>query len=97
MPFRHVAAMESLRKIDTLIVGKTGTLTEGRPAFERAMANAGFDDKAVLRLPASLDQKHPQAAAIVAAAREQGRSHSSSIPNPGSPCPTRSRPRRSTP
>ena len=58
----------------TLIVDKTGTLTEGRPAFERAVAAGGFDDLEVLRLAASLDQgsEHPLAAAIVAAARDQG-------------------------
>ena len=72
--FRDAAAIENLRKIDTLIVDKTGTLTEGRPAFERAVASDGFDDTEVLRLAASLDQgsEHPLAAAIVAAAREQG-------------------------
>jgi Cu+-exporting ATPase len=72
--FRDAAAIENLRKIDTLIVDKTGTLTEGRPAFERAIAAQGFDDTEVLRLAASLDQgsEHPLAAAIVAAAREQG-------------------------
>jgi len=72
--FRDAAAIENLRKIDTLIVDKTGTLTEGRPAFEKAVAADGFDDAQVLRLAASLDQgsEHPLAAAIVAAAREQG-------------------------
>ena len=72
--FRDAAAIENLRKIDTLIVDKTGTLTEGRPAFEQAVAGAGFDDREVLRLAASLDRgsEHPLAAAIVAAAREQG-------------------------
>jgi Cu+-exporting ATPase len=72
--FRDAAAIENLRKVDTLIVDKTGTLTEGRPAFDRAVAHAGFDEKEVLRLAASLDQgsEHPLAAAIVAAAREQG-------------------------
>ncbi len=72
--FRDAAAIENLRKIDTLIVDKTGTLTEGRPAFERAIAAQGFDDAEVLRLAASLDQgsEHPLAAAIVAAARAQG-------------------------
>tara|TARA_B100001105_G_scaffold192555_1_gene156612 strand:- start:26733 stop:29096 length:2364 start_codon:yes stop_codon:yes gene_type:complete len=72
--FRDAAAIENLRKIDTLIVDKTGTLTEGRPAFEKAVASAGFTDPDVLRLAASLDQgsEHPLAAAIVAAAREQG-------------------------
>jgi Cu+-exporting ATPase len=72
--FRDAAAIENLRKIDTLIVDKTGTLTEGRPAFQKAVAATGFTDAEVLRLAASLDQgsEHPLAAAIVAAAREQG-------------------------
>ena len=71
--FRDAAAIENLRKIDTLIVDKTGTLTEGRPAFERAVAVGGFTDAEVLRLAASLDQgsEHPLAAAIVTAARAQ--------------------------
>ncbi|AOW13381.1 copper-transporting ATPase [Hydrogenophaga crassostreae] len=72
--FRDAAAIENLRKIDTLIVDKTGTLTEGRPVFEKALAANGFDEVDVLRLAASLDQgsEHPLAAAIVSAAREQG-------------------------
>ena len=71
--FRDAAAIENLRKIDTLIVDKTGTLTEGRPAFERAMAVGSYNDTEVLRLAASLDQgsEHPLAAAIVAAAHAQ--------------------------
>ena len=72
--FRDAAAIENLRKVDTLIVDKTGTLTEGRPTFERAVPMAGFDEQEVLRLAASLDQgsEHPLAAAIVAAAKSQG-------------------------
>ncbi|WP_409970461.1 copper-transporting P-type ATPase [Piscinibacter sp.] len=72
--FRDAAAIENLRRVDTLIVDKTGTLTEGRPAFERAVGTGEFGDTEVLRLAASLDQgsEHPLAAAIVAAAREQG-------------------------
>jgi Cu+-exporting ATPase len=72
--FRDAAAIENLRKIDTLIIDKTGTLTEGRPAFDRAVAAAGFDEAEVLRLAASLDQgsEHPLADAIVRAARERG-------------------------
>ena len=72
--FRDAAAIENLRKVDTLIVDKTGTLTEGRPSFERAVASDGFDGAEVLRLAASLDQgsEHPLAVAIVAAARERG-------------------------
>ncbi len=72
--FRDAAAIENLCKVDTLIVDKTGTLTEGRPTFERAIAAPGFAEAEVLRLAASLDQgsEHPLAAAIVAAAREKG-------------------------
>lgn len=72
--FRDAAAIENLRKIDTLIIDKTGTLTEGRPAFNRAVATLRFTDREVLRLAASLDQgsEHPLANAIVQAARAQG-------------------------
>ena len=72
--FRDAAAIENLRKVDTLIVDKTGTLTEGRPTFERAIGFTGYSDDEVLRLAASLDQgsEHPLAAAIVAAAKQQG-------------------------
>ncbi len=71
--FRDAAAIENLRKVDTLIIDKTGTLTEGRPTFEKAVPSDGFDADEVLRLAASLDQgsEHPLAAAIVAAARER--------------------------
>jgi Cu+-exporting ATPase len=71
--FRDAAAIENLRKVDTLIVDKTGTLTEGRPTFEKAVGMNGFEPDEVLRLAASLDQgsEHPLAAAIVAAAREK--------------------------
>ncbi len=72
--FRDAAAIENLRKVDTLIVDKTGTLTEGRPSFERAVGHGGFSEDEVLRLAASLDQgsEHPLAHAIVAAAKQQG-------------------------
>ncbi len=72
--FRDAAAIEKMREVDTLIVDKTGTLTEGRPAFETAIATPGFTPAEVLRLAASLDQgsEHPLADAIVSAAREQG-------------------------
>lgn len=71
--FRDAAAIENLRKIDTLIIDKTGTLTEGKPAFDRAVAAQGFNEIEVLRLAASLDQgsEHPLADAIVRAARER--------------------------
>ena len=74
--FLDAAAIENLCKVDTIIVDKTGTLTEGRPRFDRAVAADGFKDDEVLRLAASLDQgsEHPLAAAIVNAARERGMS-----------------------
>jgi len=72
--FRDAAAIENLRKVDTLVIDKTGTLTEGRPAFDRVVAAVGFTNDEVLRLAASLDQgsEHPLAEAIVKAARAQG-------------------------
>ena len=72
--FRDAAAIEHFRKVDTLIVDKTGTLTEGRPAFDRAVPASGFTADEVLRVAASLDQgsEHPLADAIVQAARAQG-------------------------
>jgi Cu+-exporting ATPase len=71
--FRDAAAIENLCKVDTLIVDKTGTLTEGRPTFERAIGAGGHTTDDVLRLAASLDQgsEHPLATALVAAAREK--------------------------
>ncbi len=71
--FRDAAAIENLRKVDTLIVDKTGTLTEGRPTFDRAIASLGFEPDELLRLAASLDQgsEHPLANAIVRAARDR--------------------------
>jgi Cu+-exporting ATPase len=72
--FRDAEAIETLRKVDTLIVDKTGTLTEGRPRFRDTAALPGFTPAEVLRLAASLDQgsEHPLAAAIVTEARERG-------------------------
>ncbi|HEY4956809.1 MAG TPA: copper-translocating P-type ATPase, partial [Caldimonas sp.] len=72
--FRDAAAIENFRKVDTLIIDKTGTLTEGKPAFDRVVAAPGYADDEVLRLAASIDQgsEHPLAAAIVRAATERG-------------------------
>jgi len=72
--FRDAAAIEHLRTIDTLIIDKTGTLTEGKPAFNRIVPLNGFDENTILRLAASLDQgsEHPLAAAIVSAAKARG-------------------------
>src|SRR4030095_5092392 len=71
--FRDAAAIEKLREVDTLIIDKTGTLTEGKPAFERAIAAPGFTEEQVLRWASSLDQgsEHPLADAIVRAARDR--------------------------
>ena len=69
--FRDAAAIENLAKVDTLVVDKTGTLTEGRPSFEAVIAAPGFSEDDVLRLAGSIDQgsEHPLAKAIVDAAR----------------------------
>ena len=72
--FRDAAAVENLRKVDTLIVDKTGTLTQGKPRFERAVTLSGYTEEELLRLAASLDQgsEHPLADTIVTAARDRG-------------------------
>jgi len=72
--FRDAAAIENFRRIDTLIVDKTGTLTEGRPVFNRAVSTGNYSEEDILRLAASLDQgsEHPLAEAIVKAARARG-------------------------
>ncbi len=71
--FRDAEAIERLCTIDTLIVDKTGTLTEGKPAFRSIVPVAPFDHDEVLRLAASLDQasEHPLGAAIVAEAKRR--------------------------
>ncbi len=68
------SALETLRRIDTLIVDKTGTLTVGRPAFATAIGISPMTEQEVLRIAASLDQgsEHPLANAIVEAARGRG-------------------------
>ena len=71
--FRDAAAIENFRKVDTLIVDKTGTLTEGKPKFDSVVATPGYTEDEVLRLAASLDQgsEHPLADAIVREAGER--------------------------
>jgi Cu+-exporting ATPase len=71
--FRDAEAIEKLRTIDTLIVDKTGTLTEGRPSFRSAIPVPGFGEAELLRLAASLDagSEHPLAQAIVREARSR--------------------------
>ncbi len=72
--FRNAEAIEVLRKVDTLVVDKTGTLTEGRPALVALEPAAGCDEAQLLRLAASLEQasEHPLAEAIVDAAVQRG-------------------------
>ena len=71
--FRDAEALEMLRKIDTLIVDKTGTLTLGRPVLETVLAVAPFAEAEVLRIAAGIEQgsEHPLAGAIVEAARSR--------------------------
>jgi Cu+-exporting ATPase len=71
--FRDAEAIEQLRTIDTLIVDKTGTLTEGRPAFRDEIVAEGFEANQVLQLAASLEQgsEHPLAEAILAEAKRR--------------------------
>ncbi|MBY0278762.1 cadmium-translocating P-type ATPase [Candidatus Binatia bacterium] len=71
---KNAEALERLEKVDTLIVDKTGTLTEGRPALTAVHAAAGFTEDELLRLAATLERpsEHPLATAIVAGASERG-------------------------
>jgi Cu+-exporting ATPase len=71
---KNAEALERLEKVNTLVVDKTGTLTEGKPKLIDVMPTVGFDAKEFLRLAASLEQnsEHPLAAAIVEGAKEQG-------------------------
>ncbi|MCX6857347.1 MAG: copper-translocating P-type ATPase [Verrucomicrobia bacterium] len=71
---KNAEALERLEKITTLVVDKTGTLTQGKPKLMDVMPSDGFDPKEFLRLAASLEQnsEHPLAAAIVLGAKERG-------------------------
>ncbi len=68
---KNAEALERLEKIDTLVIDKTGTLTEGKPAVTAIVTAEGFDEAEILRLAASVEQasEHPLGAAIVAAAK----------------------------
>jgi P-type Cu+ transporter len=70
---RDAEALERMEKVDTLIVDKTGTLTEGRPAVTSITSAGGFEENEILRLAASVEKlsEHPLAAAIVKAANER--------------------------
>jgi len=72
--FKNAEAIEILRDIDTLVVDKTGTLTEGNPRLVSVVAVEGIEETELLRLAASLERgsEHPLAAAIVAGAQERG-------------------------
>jgi Cu+-exporting ATPase len=71
---KNAEALERLEKVTTLVVDKTGTLTEGKPKLMDVLPAGGFDKKEFLRLAASLEQnsEHPLAAALVQGAKEQG-------------------------
>ncbi len=71
---RNAEALETLHKVDTLVVDKTGTLTEGKPRLATVQAIGGQSENELLRLTASLEQasEHPLAASIVRGALERG-------------------------
>ncbi|WP_291693964.1 heavy metal translocating P-type ATPase, partial [Bradyrhizobium sp.] len=71
---KNAEALERMEKVDTLVVDKTGTLTEGKPKLVAIVAATGFDERNILRLAASVERasEHPLADAIVSAAMERG-------------------------
>jgi Cu+-exporting ATPase len=71
---RNAEALETMEQVDTLVVDKTGTLTEGKPKLVSVLAAPGFDEKELLALAASLEQasEHPLAASIARGAQERG-------------------------
>ncbi len=71
---KSAEALERLEKVDTLVIDKTGTLTEGKPSVVAIRTVAGIEEKDLLRLTASLERssEHPLAAAIVRSANERG-------------------------
>jgi Cu+-exporting ATPase len=71
---KNAEALETMEKVNTLVVDKTGTLTEGKPKLTSVIPLAGFGEEEVLRLGASLERasEHPLAAAIVNGAQEKG-------------------------
>jgi P-type Cu+ transporter len=73
---KSAEALERMEKVDTLVVDKTGTLTEGKPKVTAIIPAAGFSESEILPLAASLERssEHPLAAAIVTAAQDRGAS-----------------------
>ncbi len=71
---KNAEALETLEKVDTLIVDKTGTLTEGKPQVVASQSTGGFDEAALFRWAASVERssEHPLASAVVAAAKDRG-------------------------
>jgi Cu+-exporting ATPase len=71
---RNAEALERMEKVDTLLIDKTGTLTQGKPAVTGIVVTSGMEETEALRLAASLESRseHPLALAIVASARERG-------------------------
>ncbi|MCG7392942.1 heavy metal translocating P-type ATPase [Microvirga sp. ACRRW] len=71
---KNAEALEHMEKVDTLVVDKTGTLTEGKPAVTAIVPAEGFAETEILRLSASVERasEHPLAVAIVAAAEKEG-------------------------
>ena len=74
MLIKSAEALERLEKVDTLVIDKTGTLTEGKPSVVAIKTVAGIEEAELLRLTASLERssEHPLAAAIVRSANERG-------------------------
>lgn len=72
--FRDATAIETLAKVDTLVIDKTGTLTEGKPRLTRVLTAEGFTEAEVLSVAAALEQgsEHPLASALLRAAKERG-------------------------
>jgi Cu+-exporting ATPase len=72
--FKSAEALEVLRKVDTLVLDKTGTLTEGKPKLTAIVAASGVDELSLLRWTASIERQseHPLGAAILAACKERG-------------------------
>ena len=72
--FKNAEAIELMKKVDTLVVDKTGTLTVGKPKLNFVVSNDGYDEKSLLLYASSIERgsEHPLAAAIVAGAQDRG-------------------------
>jgi Cu+-exporting ATPase len=71
---KDAGALQALETVDTLVVDKTGTLTEGKPTVDTVIAGAGYDEHTILALAAAVENQseHPLASALLAAARKRG-------------------------